>query len=212
MLPLAVGFRIFRRELILDTNNIDDEGAALLVYFLARSSEVSCVNIRGNPLIRIDGWRLFAGSLHPTSSSKLKVLIIGKKGRLSKEMIDNLIATFSHLLGGNTAIEVLKLCDYDKVTNAGWSALYNALCNKSSIADIYSSNHTFHTMEDVILRRNSVTDRLPFDILSLLRLNHNKNKGEVIRFKILKYFLSDAANVGPTFANVATTVIPNAIG
>ncbi len=53
---------------------------------------------------------------------------------------------------------------------------------------------------------------LPCNVRSLLRLNSNKNKYEVIRAKIMQYFLLDATNVGHSFAGLETTFFPDAIG
>jgi hypothetical protein len=200
-------------KLILNDNNIDDEGAFLLVKFMAKSNSVLSVNLQNNSLISINGWRGFIEVLHPTSSSQLKELMIGNTNQITNEMIDDLLMTVALSLKNNTNLEYLWLCDYDKVSITCWSELLKALCDNSSITNIYSSNHTLWTMEDDYCRQFVEEDEslLPCNVRSLLRLNSNKNKYDVIRAKIMKYYFLDRTNVGLGFSDIESTIMPYAI-
>ncbi len=55
-------------------------------------------------------------------------------------------------------------------------------------------------------------DSIPRGVFSLLLMNRAKNKGEILRAKILKYHFNDGAAVGPAFAGVQMTSIPSVIG
>ena len=49
----------------------------------------------------------------------------------------------------NVARDELLLLDYcEDITNAGWDALSNVLCNKSSIDATFNSNHTLERVID----------------------------------------------------------------
>ena len=66
-----------------------------------------------------------------------------------------------------------------------------------------SSNHTLGTCW--------VNAGLPHSLLSLLDLNYNEDKADVIRAKILMHFFSDIDNIGQVFAQVPMSTMPNAI-
>lgn len=196
-------------------NNIDDEGATVLVELLANISTLYFLALEIIHSVTIDGWRTFAKALLPASTSKLRELKLGAVRRVedTSDIVDDFVLRFAESLAHNTSLEVLELCDYYKVSITGWKALAKAFCDNSSIDKICSSNHTLHTMEDYeAIKIGACSEELPHFLISLLNLNRNKNKAEVIRAKILKYFFSNGATVGPAFADAATTIMPLAIG
>jgi hypothetical protein len=86
------------------------------------------------------------------------------------------------VLANNSTLTTLHIGG-DKITGRSWAALSHALCNKSSIENTYSSNHTLHTLE----KFDDVRAEIPDDLSTLLRLNKNLDKASVRRQKILIY-------------------------
>ena len=215
---LLIGSKSILKSLELDDNGIDDEGADLLVRLLANNQSLSTLTLRGNRSITMDRWSAFAGLLHPSSSSKLKVLKLGATNRGS--YIDQYVAAYAGALANNTSLEVLGLLgrgeDFDfafadEISMQGWTAFAKALCDNSSITSICSSNHSLYEI------LNSGDERycresMPSRVQSLLDMNREKNKAEVVRSKILRFFFIDADTVERTFADVGTAMMPDAIG
>ena len=111
---------------------------------------------------------------------------------------------YSSALVNNATIETLLFQNTQNVTDRGWAALSNVLCNKTDIESVRTSNHTLQevcwSLEDA-----------PYDLVSCLKLNKNEDKGEVTRQKIIKYhFLNGESNVDK-FVNMELTELPQAI-
>ena len=65
-------------ELVFPYNNIDDDGARILVdVIVSHIGTVRCLDLEDNSFITTNGWRAFADALRPTSLSKLNILRIG---------------------------------------------------------------------------------------------------------------------------------------
>ncbi|KAL7426459.1 hypothetical protein ACHAXH_000989 [Discostella pseudostelligera] len=200
--------RFAPKALLLENNNMDNEGASILVQLLTATNAVDTLSLRRNNSISMNGWRRFAEALQP--SSVLKVLRLGATSQSAKNN-SLLVIKFVAALSWNAIVEELLLFEEDEdpaIDDGAWNALAKVLCNNSSIANIYSSNHTLQAMVEA---RESGLDFIPYDVFALMRMNRNKNKAEVVRSKILKDFFSDGANVGRTFADLAMTIIPSAI-
>jgi hypothetical protein len=211
--------------LLLDRNSIDNEGAELLIELIAGDFSLSTLSLQRNASITIDGWSMFTEVLHPSSCSKLKVLKLGAMGEHPGDdtSIEEYVIAYYHILAMNTTVERLKLFDpYNNpaVMLCDWYVFAEALCDNSSITSIFQSNHTLHQLTDM----DDNDERFMPDVLrSILKINSYKDKAEVIRMKILKYFFtdgaiagcgiySDGANVERTFANFTTKMMPHAIG
>ena len=108
-------------------------------------------------------------------------------------ILDNeMLAFFAGDLVTNTTLKTMHIPDFQNniITAQGWTDLSNILFNVSSIDNIYSSNHSLRTLGDYSGRG------VPEDIVSLLRMNENDNKSEVVRQKIIKYhFLNGDLNM-----------------
>jgi hypothetical protein len=100
-------------------------------------------------------------------------------------VIDNLL-NFAPLLEELVASADLDCFpEMDWTEDMDWTVLSRALCDSSNINRIFSSNHTFHSLEE---ETNYVLRTIPDEILTLMQMNKNeRNKSEVARQKILKY-------------------------
>jgi hypothetical protein len=198
--------------MILDNNSIGDEGAKLLIRLLRVTRKIETLTLRGIDILSVRGWAQFANAL---KSTRLKVLRLGEYAH-GVRTNDSFALHFAKALARTeiTALEVLNLYDENEnpaISSHVWDAYCKILCNNASIDSIVASNHTLYEMVEP---RESNFDYIPFDctMADLLHINRNKNKAEVVRTKILKYFLSDGANVGIAFADFAMTTMPTVIG
>ena len=213
------------KTLVLDHNEIDDDGARVLVDLLSENYSVSTLSLRGHAnSMSSDGWLGFHRLLLPSStSSMLKELNLGAVGYSNHIMNAMYVAVFAQVLKDTTSMEVLKLFDcfnYDDefddedlysptIPMEGWDIFADVMCDSSSIASVCSSNHSLYELWE--FHWNS-TEVIPPEIQSLLRMNRNKNKAEVVRTKLMKHYFSEASNVERTFASFTTTMMPDAIG
>ena len=97
-------------------------------------------------------------------------------------MNDDCVIILANALRGNKTVESLRLSPkvMDSITGIGWSALSNALCDKSSINDTYFSNHTL----------KSFGDHLQHHAQPFLALSYNQgpdDKNQVAIKKILHH-------------------------
>jgi Ran GTPase-activating protein (RanGAP) involved in mRNA processing and transport len=212
------------KTLSLDHNEIDDDGARVLVDLLSENYSVSILSLRGYAnSMSFDGWLGFRRLLQPSStSSMLKELNLGAE-RDSRLLDAEYVALFAQALKG-TSLKVLSLFDcrnddddyeFEDVYSptipiCAWDALEKALCDTSSIANVCSSNHSLYKIWE--FHWENYEEVIPSEIQTLMRMNRNKNKAEVVRRKLMKHYFSKASNVERTFANFATTMMPDAIG
>jgi len=176
-------------NLDFSNNNIDDEGLQLLVRLASRMSSLKYMNLSCNRLITPTGWQALTGYLQSPNGCALESL------DLSANIIndDTLIAVTRTLVQNNTLkrLTLYECTDDDEIhliTERGWEAVSNLLCNKASIMDTYNSNHTLCDIYDLGYDVDDMN--LPDDLISYLELNKNKDKVEVTRQKILQTHFS----------------------
>ena len=190
------------KTLWLDGNNIDYEGAVLLSDLLP-SFGTTHLDIHGNLLLSANGWSLFADVLLPETGSELNHLCIGNDD--GNDIDDHVVTRFASALARNTSLQTLELYGV-AISDRGWSALANTLCDNSSIASICNSNHTLRACwlySDEGLPRGLFS--------SLLQVNSIKDKADMLRTKIIMHYFSDVDNIGQVFAHVPVTTLPDAI-
>jgi hypothetical protein len=102
--------------------------------------------------------------------------------------------------------------NFEELTEEDWRVLSRALCDKSSIDSICSSNHTLFSLElDDFEYTEDWQDEVWRGIEFLLSMNINPNKAEVARQKILEQHLSGEHTDTSVFAGMSDTVLPNAL-
>ncbi len=205
-----IGSKSALEELCMESDNMDDEGAAMLVDVISKHmSTLTSIFASSNYSVTAEGWRLFAAALRPSSSSKLTHMQIGNNNEDEDEDEDNFITDDVALdlfaaLANNTCLQVL---DIDQVTlsSSSLEALARVLCDKTTIANTWQSNHTLTKFNC------GWWVEFPTELDSLLEMNKGKDKAEVARKKILLYSGLDEETVCHVFAPMATTVLPTAI-
>jgi len=182
-------------ELNLNSNSIDDEGIQLLVRLVSRMRSLTHLYLGANRLVSPTGWGALTSPLQSPSCALEELYLDGNK------ISDDTLTAFKSALGDNRTLKRLSLSlerctmdedasdnedDNEEFTERGWEALSSLLCNKTSIIDTYTSNHTLQ----YVCRGYAVDLTLPGDLASSLELNRNKDKAEVARQKILQTHFS----------------------
>lgn len=171
-------------------NNIDDEGADILVNVVARHmSTVQILDVQSNPSVINNGWSSFADVLFLNSTSKLKKLRIGDFFDEEMETLinDNVMIDFVAALAGNSNLIELDVAD-TIISPSSLHTLVDVLYDKMSCESVCQSNHTlFEFTCSYSYLENKL---LPNELVTLLDINGNKNKSAVVRTKLLLYCLS----------------------
>ena len=170
---------------------------------------ISSLSLYGNSRVSANGWSAFASILAPSSTSQLKTLRVGDSQDeitgsypITKDVIFDLVTA----LAGNSTLELLELDYVDDDVDSAMEALLTVLCDLTSVDSVCRSNHTLH--ECVCSNSNIFHTR---ELDSLLELNEDTDKVQVVRTKLLIYFYSDVDNFGPVFGRMETTILPNAM-
>ena len=193
--------------IIINGTNIDDEGAAFLVHLISKCIRtVLFLEFIGDTSITAEGWRQFAECLYPKSASSLIFLRIGfsDQSEYDDDITDDVAIDLFVALTNNRSLQEL---DFDQ-TELSWGSLdvlTNILCNKTSIASIWQSNHTLESLG--CLEPGEFSTELE----TLLELNKGRYKAGVARTKIMLCSVLDEETVCHVFAPMATTVLPTAI-
>ena len=96
---------------------------------------------------------------------------------------DNEVMDIGTALVDNKCLKWLGLED-STITKRGWDALSAVLCNKSSIENTFTSNHT---LEDGVYGPGSLLG-------DLLDINKNNNASDAARIKIMRYHFAEESN------------------
>jgi hypothetical protein len=159
---------------------IGDEGIICLINALAVNNTVHYLDIRSNRTITLTGWRVLSNWLR-NPKCPLGLLCLTDCNMNIEEAIEIIMA----LVHNSCLIDHMK--HNDELNEWPCQDICRVLCDTTCIESIYSSNHTL----DVLLlpfyfRGEDILD----EIASSLEMNHNEDKAEVARQKILKHHFS----------------------
>jgi Ran GTPase-activating protein (RanGAP) involved in mRNA processing and transport len=155
-------------ELNVSANYIGDEEAKALVNLLVTMRNFHTLHLRDSDCTA-NGLRTFTHLLQP--SSKVTTLDLGMN-----DFNDEVINDFANVLANNSTLTALHIGG-DELTDSSWAALSHALCDETSIENMYSSNHSLHTLEN--FGRRNARALIPDHLSALLRLNKNQDKASV---------------------------------
>eukprot|EP00984_Skeletonema_dohrnii_P005551 scaffold1956_cov93-Skeletonema_dohrnii-CCMP3373.AAC.1 len=131
------------KRLFLSNNNIDDLGLEALVEGMTNCSNLETVHLCDNRSITAAGIRSMSPLLQSESCSltelKLHRINFGDVGA---------IALADGLRGTNSLRNLMFAPTSAGITDVGWSALSELLCDTSSINNTYLSNHTLERIGD----------------------------------------------------------------
>jgi Ran GTPase-activating protein (RanGAP) involved in mRNA processing and transport len=207
---ILMGSRSALEVLNFGCNDIDDEGALALVNLVAsHMCTVLSLNVWKNHLITTNGCCSFADVLAPRSTSKLKVLRLGS---INGEFDDGALVTFIAALANNDSLKELDVFGLGDFSLNLLDTLVNVLCDKTSIANVCNSNHSLNIFSPNYESVHDYPGAEPYKIEhntllgTLLDMNKNTDKGEVIRKKLITYFFSDVESI---FGSMDTSIMPN---
>ncbi len=164
---------------------------------LAVNRSLKDLYIDGDP-ITTEGWPGFSTFL--TSNSTLQALDIEYTGI----EVEGTMAIMTALAATqHSSMRDLRIGNESK--SRVQEALSLVLCDKSSINSTFFSSHALQTIDHVSLSR--------LGCQQYLQMNHNKNKREVARQKIMENHFSGAImNVNlNVFARLPVAVLPNVV-
>lgn len=193
-------------ELTLAGNNIDDTVVPTMVSKLTNH----CLPLKKLGLSRTEitsvGWR-GVSTLLDTSTLNLEEITFGHHNVNANEFIidDETIISFTNGLVNNTNLKALKIHYVKAITERGWTALANLLCNNSTIDSTFLSNHTLE-----YIYYPDQDNELPNHIVSLLRLNRENDRAGAARLKILRHHFSEGASM-QLFVDMDMGILPSAL-
>jgi len=122
----------------LDNNNINDEGVAIFAELFANSHTLKKLSLSQNNSITTVGWQTLASLLLNTKSAIHSINIINENNSFDD---DAAIAWANALsISKNAKLKILEFIPLT-ISDRGWSALENLVCNKTSVNSLYDSNH-----------------------------------------------------------------------
>jgi len=129
---------------------------------------------------------------------------LGVIGQESGSVTDEVLIKVASVLANNTSLKKLSFFGRG-LTDVGWSAIENLLCNKSSIRAIFDSNHT--------LADGMIVGTAPLRVRLLFKLNKGSDKEDVARQKIIPYhFLEGNGSNLHEIMKMDVEMIPHVIG
>ena len=164
-------------KLNLGGNTIGDDQVAPMVDALDTMNYLNDLDLR-YLVMTPPGWVAFFNLMGRPGSvlGRLSHLNINKNG-----IDDEVSISIANALVNNTSLKTLNWFSIScPVTERGWSAIANTLCNKTSIYTIFDSNHTLEDGPGAMI--------FPGISPNLFRLNKGTNKAEVARKKIIQYY------------------------
>jgi len=121
-----------------DNNNINDEAVAIFAEVFAYNNSLEVLDLSQNNSITTVGWQTLASLFLNTKSS---IYLIDISNRNNSFDDDAAIAWGNALSQSkNTKLKDFRFIPLG-ITDRGWPALENLVCNKRSVDSMYDSNH-----------------------------------------------------------------------
>ncbi|KAL9189984.1 hypothetical protein ACHAXT_009659 [Thalassiosira profunda] len=208
----AVFFECLREShleaLDLRGNEFSDRHVIPLGTSLAGNSHLKELELARNGDISIGGLRSITSALRSPHTA-LEHLSI----RWETINDDEAILDFVNAISINRTLQHLCI-DTDggftnhNITDVGWAAMANALCNKTNITATYDSNHTFSGLHYIGHWDDS---QMPAELILLCGLNSDDDNRRVARRKIIQtHFGQDNSAMRP-LAEIELEVAPHLI-
>ena len=187
----------------LGSTNLQDAVIPTMVEALAAMTSLKLLSLSGNDSITTVGWYAFSTLLFRPNSKLEEIDTSSNTMYINGNINDEVATACANALTNNANLRKL-IFGYSAITEVGWSAFNNIVCNKSSIETIYSSNHTLISLH---YRYTGIPDELA----SNLELNQNGNKFDVARQKIIRHYFANGDQNTDAFIEMELEMIPRAI-
>mmetsp|Transcript_12989 Transcript_12989/g.28199 ORF Transcript_12989/g.28199 Transcript_12989/m.28199 type:complete len:304 (+) Transcript_12989:3931-4842(+) len=199
-------FAVFIQESVLEVldlslNRIDVDAAVALGNALRNLQTLRSLDLSGNHQVSSGGWTRAVSPILRNPNSSLEVMKIVNSG-----VGDDAAVSFAAALANNNTMKVLDL-DCNTISEVGWDAFTQLVCDGSSLMRTHSSNHTLGYL------CTSLIDISEFHtgLVRSLHLNRSDNKCDVARKKILKcHFQANDMNL-QEIVGMELNVMPSAI-
>jgi hypothetical protein len=150
---------------------------------LVNNNMLRILDLSNNGDVPGGSWADFSAILRNPNSALQELDLSGNS------INDDTMFAFAENLASNKKLTKLNLGLHltnqrYKVTPAGYAALSNILCNKTSILSTCHSNHTLKS-----IGHESNEELFPIDLINLLRINEVSNQNQAARIKIIKTHL-----------------------
>lgn len=166
-------------RLTLNKNSINDDGMHSLASSVSRMDTLKYLELNENRSVTPAGWQALTGYFRSPSFALEELRL--DKNNLNDDIVIPLTSALEH----NKTLKWLSAFT-SEITDIGWEAvtaiLSSLLCNKTSILDTYNSNHMLEVVDFL--------GCFPDGVELYMDLNHNKDKAEVARQKILQTHFS----------------------
>lgn len=183
-------------DLWLIDSHICDEGVIYLGNALTFNTTLYSLHLCRNNSITLTGWQGFSNCLRsPNSALKKLELNYCNIGNESANVIISALAD-------NKGLEKFYMIDYDEVEDEVWNSLLSAFCDKTSIDNTHSSNHSLYKI--------AVNGIIPDDVQACLQMN-KYSKSEAARRKILANHFSGGGTDTNVFTCMPDIILPQAM-
>ena len=217
--------------LVFDSLSTTNDGLVLMIRsILGRTSTVKDLNLHYNNVISgaimlplVDTFinnctleRLVIREDYPGTASGWRAFsrVLGSSRSVLREIDlsdnainDGIISDFAYELSGNpdSRLKCLDISENRKmclsITNIGWGAILNLLCNTSSIDATWSSNHTLCDLGKISVQKSDQDSddsdidedhgvKMPVKVHALLEMNKQDDKKQVARMKVIEHHFS----------------------
>jgi hypothetical protein len=191
------------QNLSLGARDVTDRFLAPLLDALQFNQSVKHLSLVGSlgERVSMTTWYKIARNLRCQFSGLETLNICNSIGLMGNEQIH---VELRDALYQNKKLTHLLLFDYDLRFEGGWGPLSRLLCNTSSIAETFSSNHTLQKVVD--------SWNQPSELRELLAMNERAKKFDIARRKIIKvHFTGDAMEWTSHFDDMDIGVWPRVI-
>lgn len=201
---------------VCNAQQLDDERLVCLGNALAVNKTLKHLDLDMiNDSISVEGWRGLAQGLRNPNSA-LETLKFRDDCSSGDDVLSKGVAEIVRALEGNSTLEKLDIgddCGFIHIEDWVWELLDRVLCDRTSIASTYSSNHT---LQEVIIYDYFRDFRDDFDddafsevqvnVRDSLHVNENDNKSEVARQKIFERHFAGGSVENVSFARGSTDI------
>jgi len=197
-------------ELDISGNTLDDNLVTHLAHSLANNRVLRRLFLRDNYQVSESGWE-------PLSNVFREPTALEKVDMESNSYTGDVLISFANSLMTNNKLKGLYLDGGVDIEASAWDFFSRSLCNQSSVADTYNSNHTLQSLFDpnaawIDDDGNDVDSppSFPPRLTSLLQINKENSRGEAARRKIFMVHFTGDFSLQPFF-DMNLKALPQAV-
>jgi len=161
-------------------------------------------------------WHGIAKILRSDISGLVTLDVCNSIGLRDNEEDNQILLELCDALYGNKKLTALLLFDWELRFEGSWAPFSRLLCNKSSIADTFSSNHTLQRVVHGANQPSELQELLEMNqsqgYPSVFDLSHHQKESNIARRKVIKvHFTGEAMDWAHHFDDMDKGVLPRTI-